>query len=132
VPAHHLKGVIVSDTPQSDDSNQVENPPSRLSLLLATPLRGCDLFHTITVLIAGTWRTVQTGHDGLVVMTRVEMVVFMIWGVVYASHSCETGLVRLTASQNVLAPGARDTPRNLARFFRSRFGPSHLEICVPF
>ena len=90
MPVHHLKGVTIAHTPENDDSNQVENPPRRLSLL-AAPLRGCDALHLVTVLVFGSWKVLLSGHDGLVVPTKVELVLLTISGLVYAFHSCEWG-----------------------------------------
>jgi len=136
VPAHYLKDVIIVYTPENDDRNQVENPPSRLSLL-AVPLKGCDLLNIGTVLVFGTWKVLLSGHDGLVVLTKVELVLLMIAGFVYAFFILASGGRDQTCradcpSQIILRQDARETRRNLPRFLRSQFGPSHLEIYLSF
>jgi hypothetical protein len=83
VPAHYLKGVIIAHTPKINDSNYVENPPSRLSLL-AVPLKGYDLFSIGAGLVFGTWKVLLSGHDGFVVLTKVEFSLLMITGLMYA------------------------------------------------
>jgi hypothetical protein len=86
VPAHYLKGVIIAHTPKNDDNNLVENQPSRPSLL-AVPLKGCDLLHIGTILVFGIWKVLLTGHDGLVVLTKVEWALLMISSLMYVWFS---------------------------------------------
>jgi len=75
---------------QNDDSNQVENSPSRLSLL-AVALKGCDLLNIGTVLVFGIWEVLLSGHDGLVVLTKVELGLLMISVLVYAFFILASG-----------------------------------------
>ena len=115
------------------DNNQVENRPSRLSLL-APPLTGYHLLNIGSVLVFGIWKVLLSDHKGLVVVTRVELILVMISGLVYAFfyYSCEWTFVGLTASQIVLRQDAGETPRRLPRFLQSQFGPSDLEIRLSF
>ena len=124
------KGVLVARSPRHNN-DQVEDQPSRLSLL-AAPLTGYHLLNIVSVLAFGTWKVLMSDHKGLVVLTRVELILVMISGLVYAFRSCEWGSVRLTASQIILRQDARETPRRLPRILQSQFGPTHLEICLSF
>ena len=91
MPAHYFKGVIIARTPQTDDSNQVENPPSRLSLLLSIPITGCDLFNLGFKLAFGLWRVGQFGPDGLAIITKVQLILMMTSSLVYAFHFFRVG-----------------------------------------
>ena len=86
--AHYLKGDLIAHSPRNN--NQVEDQPSRLSLL-APPLTGFHLLNIISVLVFGIWKVVMSGHKGLVVVTKVELVLIMILGLVYAFHSFKWG-----------------------------------------
>jgi hypothetical protein len=82
VPAHYLEGVIIIHIPKNEDNNQVENPPSRLSLL-AVPLKGYNLLNISVVLVFGTWKVLLSGHGGVVVVTKLELALLVITGLMY-------------------------------------------------
>lgn len=81
------KGVLVAHSPRNNDG-QVENQPCRLSRL-ATPLTGYHLLNIVSVLVFGIWKVVMSDHKGLVVVTRVELVLVMISGLVCAFSSLQ-------------------------------------------
>ena len=128
--AHSLKDVLDAQSPRNDN-DQVENRPSRLSLL-APPLTGYHLLNIGSVLVFGIWKVALSDHKGLVVLTRVELILVMISGLMYALHSCEWTFVGLTAPQIILRQDAGETPRRLPGFLQSQFGPPHLEIRLSF
>ena len=97
-PLISSKGVLIahSQAPRSND-NQVENPPSRLSRL-AAPLTGYHLLNVVSVLVFGTWKVVMSDHKGLVVVTRVELILVMISGLVCAFRSFKCGRLQVCRS----------------------------------
>ena len=81
-PLISSKGGLIAHSPRNND-DQVENQPSRLSLL-AAPLTGYHLLNIVSVLVFGIWKVVMSDRKGLVVVTRVELVLVMISGLVCA------------------------------------------------
>jgi hypothetical protein len=122
VSAHNLKDVLDAHSPRHDN-NQVENRPSRLSLL-APPLTGYHLLNIGSVLVFGIWKVVLSDYEGLVVVTRAELILVMISGLVYAFHSCEWTFVGLTASLRLYdAKMLEKRPDVCPGFYKVNLGP---------